>query len=335
MAGLHLKRMAGSIFVQVAALLLLSVSAPAAQPIFELPIRCTLGQDCFIQNYFDTDPGAGAYDYTCGTLTYDTHHGTDFRLRDLAAMRRKVAVVAAASGVVAGVRDGEPDVYLRLRDKFSLKGKEAGNGVRIDHGDGWSSQYSHMLLGSITVRKGQWVNTGDILGMVGLSGNTEFPHLDFSVSKDGKPLDPFNPDAKACGKSNRTLWSAVAMKALRYQSTGILTAGFTTSPPQKDIAEAGGYEIKAIPADAGNLIFWVELFGLHRGDRLALELYGPDKQRITNNRIVLNGNKAVWFAYSGKRRTSTLWPKGSYRALIRLERAGRVVVDEQKQIEVN
>lgn len=334
MARLHLNRIAGRIFIQIAILLLLAGYSLAAPPVLELPIRCTLGHDCFIQNYFDTAPGQAAQDYTCGTLTYDTHHGTDFRLRDLTAMQRKVAVVAAAPGIVVGVRDGESDMYLKQRDKASLKGKEAGNGVRIDHGDGWSTQYSHMLLGSIRVRVGQRVSTGDILGMVGLSGQTEFPHLDFSVSKDGKPLDPFNPEAKPCGKSSKMLWSAIAMKALHYQPTGILITGFITTPPQKEVAEAGGYEVKTIPADAENIIFWVELFGLHKGDRLTLELFGPDKQRIAYSQSILTGNKAAWFAYSGKRRKADLWPKGIYSSMIRLERAGRVIVEEYREAEV-
>ena len=322
------------LLVQFSIFLCCAQQSYAAPPVLELPIRCTLGQDCFIQNYFDTAPGPAAQDYTCGTLTYDTHHGTDFRLRDLAAMQRKVAVVAAAPGIVVGVRDGESDVYLKQRDKAALKGKEAGNGVRIDHGDGWSTQYSHMLLGSVRVHVGQRVNTGDVLGMVGLSGQTEFPHLDFSVSKDGKPLDPFNPEAKPCGKSSKMLWSAIAMKALRYQPTGILITGFTTIPPQKEVAEAGGYEVRAIPADAENILFWVELFGLHKGDRLTLELSGPDKQRIANSQSILTGNKAAWFAYSGKHRKADLWPKGIYSSLIRLERAGRVVVEEYREVEV-
>jgi murein DD-endopeptidase MepM/ murein hydrolase activator NlpD len=108
-------------------------------------------------------------------LTYDGHHGTDFRLRDLVAMRNKVAVVAVAPGTVLNIRDGEQDLNVKLRDKNSLKGKEAGNGVRIDHGEGWTTQYSHLLKGTVSVRKGQRVNTGDVLGMVAFSAIPSFP----------------------------------------------------------------------------------------------------------------------------------------------------------------
>ena len=49
------------------------VATPAlAGPLqLALPLDCTLGETCFIQNYVDNDPGAGAADFTCGTLTYD------------------------------------------------------------------------------------------------------------------------------------------------------------------------------------------------------------------------------------------------------------------------
>lgn len=320
--------------VQVSILLFLAGLAFAAPLVLQLPIRCTLGQDCFIQNYFDHDPGPGANDYTCGKLSYDGHYGTDFRLRDLAAMRKKVAVVAAAPGTVVGVRDGEQDLNVKLRGKSSLKGKEAGNGVRIDHGDGWTTQYSHLLQGSIGVRKGQRVKTGDVLGMVGLSGNTEFPHVDFSVRKDGKPVDPFSPGAKTCGTSSQALWSSDLQTVLRYQPTGLLISGFAVTPPREDIAEAGGYDAQIIAVDAENFVFWVQLFGLRKDDRLTLEVYGPDKGKMADSQMVLPGDKASWFAYSGKRRKAGLWPKGRYSAFIHLERGDKVIVEERRETEV-
>lgn len=319
---------------QVSVMLLFAGLAFSAPPVLELPIRCTLGQDCFIQNYFDHDPGPKANDYTCGKLSYDGHHGTDFRLRDLAAMGKKVAVVAAAPGIVIGIRDGEQDLNVKLRGKGSLKGKEAGNGVRLDHGDGWTTQYSHLLQGSIVVRKGQRVKTGDVLGVVGLSGNTEFPHVDFSVSKDGKPVDPFSPEAKGCGIPSKVLWSSDAQTVLRYQPTGVLISGFAAAPPREDIAEAGGYDAQSIPGTVENMVFWVQLFGLYKDDRLTLELSGPNKQKISENQMVLPGDKASWFAYSGKRRQGGSWLKGSYSARIHLERAGKVIIEERREIEV-
>jgi hypothetical protein len=54
--------------MRAALLLILSTSAlPASAEVFLLaqPIDCILGQDCFIQQYVDHDPGPGAMDFTC------------------------------------------------------------------------------------------------------------------------------------------------------------------------------------------------------------------------------------------------------------------------------
>lgn len=329
-----LVRIWGCMLVQSGMLFCLAPQALTAPFNLGLPIRCTLGQDCFIQNYFDHGTGAHPQDYACGALTYASHHGTDFRLRDLAAMRKGVAVVAAAPGIVAGVRDGEPDINVKQRDKAGLKGKEAGNGVRIDHGDGWSTQYSHMLLGSVKVRVGQKVQTGDVLGMVGLSGNTEFPHVDLTIRKDGNPVDPFNPDSARCGTVTSTLWSPAVLPQLHYQPTGFLISGFAAKPPEREIAESGGYSLQSIAADADSLAYWVQIFGLHKDDRLTLELYDPDKQLFSRNTMQIPGDKAVWFTVSGRKRKKSAWAKGVYQAIVKLERAGKTVLEECKAIEV-
>lgn len=312
----------------------LAMQARAASPNLGLPIRCTLGHDCFIQNYFDHDPGPSSFDYTCGKLTYDGHHGTDFRLRDLAAIKKEIEVVASASGVVVAVRDGEPDLSIKFRSNASLKAKEAGNGVRIDHGYGWTTQYSHLLSGSVRVRVGQQVNTGDVLGMVGLSGKTEFPHVDFTVRKNGNPVDPFNPDSVPCGSATSSLWASDALTSLRYQATGLLNSNFSTTLPTQKIAEAGGDDGKTIIADAECIFFWVQFFGLRKGDRITLELYGADRQCISRTEMNVPADKAVWFAFSGKRRKGILWPKGTYSTAVRLERAGKMIIEALKKIDV-
>ena len=61
---------------------------------------------CFIQQYVDTLAGEAAEDYRCGPLSYDDHGGTDIRVRTMAEMEAGVAVIAAAPGVVKGLRDG-------------------------------------------------------------------------------------------------------------------------------------------------------------------------------------------------------------------------------------
>ena len=96
------------------AILIGAVPASAADAIrLGLPVECTMGTVCFIQNYVDQDPSSDKTDYRCNSLNYDGHRGTDFRVRDFVDMQRGVAVVAAAAGIVRATRDAMPDVSVR------------------------------------------------------------------------------------------------------------------------------------------------------------------------------------------------------------------------------
>ena len=155
------------------------------------PLACSVGHTCFIQHYVDHDPEGAPRDPFCGPKTYHGHDGADIRLPDMAAQRSGVGVLAAADGVVTGLRDGMPDVSVREGGFDAIKNRECGNGLMISHGGGWTTQYCHMRQGSLRVRSGQHVRAGDVLGQVGLSGDTEFPHLHLSVRLNGGIVDPF------------------------------------------------------------------------------------------------------------------------------------------------
>ncbi|UYV37979.1 M23 family metallopeptidase [Rhodobacteraceae bacterium D3-12] len=157
-------------------------AAPSTQnpPAFLLPVDCMIPATCYIQNFVDADPGPAARDFRCNPLSYDGHKGTDFALPTLADMARGVAVIAPAAGRVKGTRDGMDDgAYMTNPD--SIKNRKCGNGLVIDHGNGWHTQYCHLRKGSLAVRTGQQVTPGTPLGLVGQSGFAEFPHLHFSV----------------------------------------------------------------------------------------------------------------------------------------------------------
>ena len=63
-----------------------------------------------------------------------------------------------------------------------------GNHIVIDHGYGYESLYAHMQ--KYTVRKGQKVKRGDLIGYVGNSGKSTAPHLHYEVHKDGRKVNP-------------------------------------------------------------------------------------------------------------------------------------------------
>src|SRR5690606_11871451 len=104
----------------------------------------------------------------------------------------------------------------------------------IGHGNGWETQYSHLKRGSVRVRSGDKVAAGAELGVIGMSGNSEFPHLHFTVRRDGQTVDPFAAATReGCGKAGGAmLWSAAAAKALPYRATVVLAAGFAVTPDE-------------------------------------------------------------------------------------------------------
>ena len=99
-----------------------------------------------------------------------THDGIDI------AAPAGTAVLAACSGVVADVRDDEL----------------LGTTVVLQHSDGIRTTYAN-LDSEVAVQFGSKVSSGQQIGTVGVSAAAESamePHLHFSVSKDGAPMDP-------------------------------------------------------------------------------------------------------------------------------------------------
>jgi hypothetical protein len=321
------------------ALLLICLSfwpftAEADRIALEVPVDCTLGKICYIQNYFDDDPSSGRKDYACGRLSYDGHQGTDFRLTDYVAMESGVAVLAAAPGVVKAVRDGMADVSVREVDRMTLHGRDAGNGVVIAHGQGWETQYSHLKRGSVVVHAGEQVEAGQKLGLIGLSGNTEFPHVDFAIRYRGKPLDPFaGPDGfRTCGDTSRSLWSETALRKLAYQPTGALGGGFAAERPDAESARHGRYRTATLSVSAPALVFWVDVFGAQAGDVQAFEIFGPDNRLVHRQADTLSKSNVSWFAFAGRRSPPGGWPAGRYTGQYELSREGRIVVQISRSI---
>ena len=107
------------------------------------------------------------------------HFGTDF------AAPRGTPIRATASGTVS------KSSYTRSN----------GNYVKIKHNGTYSTQYLHMDKRGVKV--GQFVNQGDYIGTVGMTGNTSGPHVCYRFWKNGKQVDPLRqklPEAKPISK---------------------------------------------------------------------------------------------------------------------------------------
>ena len=299
----------------------------------EFPLDCG-GISCTVQKYYDVDPGPGRLDYACGRLTNDGDTGTDIRVPDLPAMRRGVPVLAVAPGVVRATRDGMDDISVRALGREALAGRDAGNSVAIDHGDGWETQYSHMRKGSIAVRPGEQVAAGQRLGLIGLSGNSEFPHLNFVVRYQGKTLDPFVGVSafRTCGDARQPLWSAAALAALAYRPTGPLSAGFATARPDAGQARDGAYGATELSTDVPALVFWADVYGVEAGDRQRFRIVAPDGRVVHDNETSIAASNLLWFAFSGLKRPPAGWQPGSYQGTYELNRGGETLLSMTRSV---
>jgi murein DD-endopeptidase MepM/ murein hydrolase activator NlpD len=72
--------------------------------------------------------------------------------------------------------------------KFTGWGQQYGRCIAIDHGHGFSTMYGH--LKEFSVKAGAKVKKGQTIGKVGLTGNTNGPHLHYVIHFHGTPVNP-------------------------------------------------------------------------------------------------------------------------------------------------
>ena len=300
----------------------LALASPAGAFELAFPAGCILGQNCYIQQFSDHDPGPAATDFTCGPLSYDGHDGTDIALPTRKAMEQGVPVLAAAAGTVVSTRDGIADFA-----PFP-PGKDCGNGVVINHPQGWQTQYCHLKQGSIAVFPGQSVATATRLGEIGQSGRAEFPHLHLTLRHNGQTVDPFAPIAQ-CGGKQPQLWDI----AIPYRPGGLLGIGLAPEIPDY-AAIKSGLSSPDLPANAPALVAWAYVFAPRPGDALLFEITGPEGFRFTE-RSVFERPQALAFRASGKKRGAENWPLGRYKVTVRMLRDGKEIGQQSLTVTVN
>lgn len=98
--------------------------------------------------------------------------------------------LAVADAVVAAVKDGIPENIPGPASRAVPITLETigGNYVILDLGQGRYAFYAHLQPGSLRVKVGDKVRHGQVLGLVGNSGNSTEPHLHFHLSNANSPL---------------------------------------------------------------------------------------------------------------------------------------------------
>lgn len=295
------------------------------------PVDCTLGETCYIQNYVDRDPGPGRLDVACGHLSYDGHSGTDIALLSDAAMTAGVNIRAVAPGRVRATRDGMIDITIRAENAPDITGRECGNAVVIDHDAGWSSQYCHLKRGSVAVKSGDDVTPDTVIGQVGLSGRTEFPHLHLTLRKGDAVVDPFNPDAaEGCGAPTRDLW----IEDVDYTPAGLISVGFSANVPNFAAIKSGTAGQATLPGDAEALVAWAQVYGSRDGDTLAFRILRPDGTTFLETAAELDQKVRAYRAVGRKLRAAA-WRPGIYTVDVRYLRGGLELGRDATQVTVS
>jgi hypothetical protein len=96
-------------------------------------------------------------------------------------------IVAVADGVVVNSVDQFPDNIPRTKDGFELalpltRENLGGNYVIVALPNGQFAQYFHLQPGSVRVKPGDRVKRGQLIGRVGNSGDSRWPHLHFQLT---------------------------------------------------------------------------------------------------------------------------------------------------------
>lgn len=122
-------------------------------------------------------------------------------------------IVAVADGTISRVREGMPEQTPPNPPPGQSSETAAGNYIMEDIGNGHYAFYAHLQPGSLKVKDGERVRRGQVLALLGNTGNSTEPHLHFHVSDTNDPLlsegvpyvfDAFLDTGKADAMNERT-----------------------------------------------------------------------------------------------------------------------------------
>lgn len=132
------------------------------------------GRDPKINNHLRAD-GTGPKNQMFAIDFVKEHKGEGKNLPDYIAFGQEV--IAPAEGIICQVIDGSIDNEIEQRDQFVI----IGNAIVIDHHNGEYSVLCHFKQGSIRVKVGEKIRSGQTLGLCGNTGNSSEPHIHYHL----------------------------------------------------------------------------------------------------------------------------------------------------------
>ncbi len=283
-------------------IILLSFQGQALAAKLHLPIDCKLGESCWIANLPRHHIQGKQVDFRCGPNTYRNHKGTDIALRDLKQMKEGVNVLSPFDGEVKALRNKVDDVSTRDAGKKAIKGIECGNGVVIDSKD-TQVQLCHLKKGSVKVKVGQKIKTGDVIGQVGLSGMTEYPHLHISVrqkvSGKYKEADPFYGPQTSCGLTPKPMWADAQLMEKHARTGVVYNYGFMFGSHNAKQIRSGDITEKQ-PSRPKEFIGFVDIFSVNRGDALTMSIEELSGKELVKRHHKFSKYQARYLFFIGK-----------------------------------
>jgi murein DD-endopeptidase MepM/ murein hydrolase activator NlpD len=115
---------------------------------------------------------------------YISSYFTNNRLHPILRIWRPHLAIdyAAPSGTPVSTIGGGTVIYKGWNDGY-------GNYIKIRHPNNYETGYGHLSRFASGLKNGQKVEQGEIIGYVGATGLATGPHLDFSISENGKKVD--------------------------------------------------------------------------------------------------------------------------------------------------
>jgi hypothetical protein len=223
----------------------------------EWPATCKMGKECF---------------------AYQLGNNTDISIYSKNATQPNHNVVAAAAGKVKRIRDKEDVAGV---------GKDCGNGIIIEHGNGWETQYCHLGKDSIVVHVDEKVKAGKVLGKIGASGQATRDGVYFIVRHNGEEINPFTAH----------LWRD---KTLTYKETSLIDLGMSEKPIDFSSLSANPPHKNLFSRTDPAMIAWVRAFNIKKGDQQKFVFYSPDgniyRQAIEE---IVKTDHSEWIAAAG------------------------------------
>ncbi len=262
---------------------------------FIWPFSNELDDGLVLVNYVDDRSGSIITDYMGNSWSYNGHRGTDIALNSFHDMDRFVNVKAAESGTVV-------EIAYNNFDRNTSMGSAPANYVLIRHEDGSYAYYYHLMKKSVTVKVGEYVQQGSLIGFVGSSGSSTDAHLHFEpgyfYQGQWNKRDPWHGTYNTFPTMWQNQYDYVGDRDFKLQDIGV----YTSSLVGGNFSNTGDYvkekiiQPNTISGYEAKIGVWVQLQGTVTNKQIRFEIRRPDGSLFTSTYFYLNENaQYAWY----------------------------------------